>query len=95
MSELLDIHTDNSSDIIGTASKLLSQKGVLTEWNNEGSDVVGRAEGMANKRKATYRAPLQSLKDLSEEQIDDKVNEIVSHITSVIQAGGEKENENV
>lgn len=91
---LIDIHTDNSQAVIEKVTRKLSEKGVLLHDQDETqTDITLRYEGMSNKRKASYTTPLQSLKDLSEEQIDDKVNEIVEHVSNVIRSGGEKEDE--
>lgn len=91
---LIDIHTDNSQAVIDKVTKRLSEKGVLLHDQDETqTDITLRYEGMSNKRKASYTAPLHTLKDLSEEQIDDKVKEIVEHVSAVIRSGGEKEDE--
>lgn len=92
--DFIGIENDQSQIIIDRSSKKLSEKGVILHDQDETTESIKLTYiGLANRRKGSFIAPLQSLKDLSEEQIDDKVNEIVSHITSVIQAGGEKEDE--
>lgn len=92
--DLIGIENDQSQIIIDRSSKKLSEKGVILHDQDETqTEITLRYVGMSNKRKASYTTPLQSLKDLSEEQIDDKVNEIVEHVSATIRAGGEKEDE--
>lgn len=91
---LIDIHTDNSQSVIDKTSKKLSEKGVILHDQDETTESIKLTYiGLANRRKGSFVAPLHTLKDLSEEQIDDKVNEIVDHVSNVIRAGGEKEDD--
>ncbi len=90
--DLIGIENDQSQIIIDRSSKKLSEKGVILHDQDETTESIKLTYiGMGNKRKGSFIAPLQSLKDLSEEQIDDKVNEIVEHVSATIRAGGEKE----
>jgi hypothetical protein len=90
---------DKTELIIDKAEAALANKGVRLisgphEWPfEEGEDpLVFVWEGMANKRRATCVIQRQP-EDLSDDAIDAKVNEIITHVERVIRAGGEKEAE--
>lgn len=90
-SDLIGIENDKSQIIIDRSSKKLSEKGVILHDQDETTDSIKLTYiGLANRRKGSYSTPLLSLKDLSEEQIDTKVNEIVSQVSAILMAGGEK-----
>jgi hypothetical protein len=86
---------DKTELIIDKAEAALANKGVRLEAVdalNDHTEFRTWWRGMANKRAALYTLPSQS-EDLSDDDIDAKVNEIITHVERVIRAGGEKEAE--
>lgn len=90
--DLIGIENDQSQIVLDRISAKLSEKGVILDGTENAEEGVwARMVGMANHRVATFTLPKQI--NLSEEQIDDKVNEIVEHVSAVIRSGGEKEDD--
>jgi len=90
MTEIIGIDNDQSQQVIDAATKALSQKGVILHDQDETLDSISLTfQGLGNKRKATNALSLPSLKDLSNEQIQEKASEIVREVEQKLRSGGE------
>lgn len=88
-SEIINIENDQSQQVIDAVGQGLGNKGVSCYWvQPQSGPLVLEAKGMGNGRRATLSIPLESLKDLSNEQIQEKASEIVREVEQKLRGGG-------
>lgn len=85
--DIIGIENDQSQIIIDRVSTALLEKGVKTLAPSASDNSEIWFVGMGNKRMARIHLP--SLKDLSEEQIQEKASEIIKEVEMKLMAGGD------
>lgn len=83
------IGVDQSQAVLALVKQRLSEKGVIAISEPSAGGYVINAQGMANKRRASFN--LEAPHDLSTEQVSDKADEVVRFIEDAIRQGGEPE----
>lgn len=90
-SEIIGIENDQSQQVIDAATKALNEKGVRLMSTQADPLTLVPTEawfvGIGNKLMA--RVHLPSLKDLSNEQIQEKASEIVREVEQKLRSGGD------
>lgn len=81
------IGVDQTQAVLALVKQRLSEKGVLTAVEAQGAGHTINAQGMANKRRASFNLDAQH--DLSTDQVSDKADEVVRFIEDAIRQGGE------
>ena len=80
------IGIDQSQAVIDLATQRLSEKGVLVSSEPSGAGHTINAQGMANKRRASFNLDAQH--NLSQEQVIGNADEVVTFIEDAIRQGG-------